>query len=131
MAPREDPLVAEFRKDYARFFRDVMTTELNIWRKFHAEGLPDNLGSYNPSQVMATSHRTAWEMALKYSEMHAPYSARERRGLPDPNLEELELRLYWNAVENIAPSEWRSQFLGKPPPKEKLGGIYGDHSGDH
>lgn len=126
MAQRENPLVAEFRKDYERFFRDGLNVELGVWRRYHEGGFPDKLGSFTPSQVIAQTHRVAWEMALEQSAMHAKYAVRDRQGLPDPDFQQFELSLYWDAIESIAPAEWRAEFLGKPPPKERLGGIYGD-----
>ena len=131
MVQREDPLVAEFRRDYARLFRDAMTMGLGVWRQYHEMGATDRLGYCTPSSVVSQSHRVAWEMALERTDMNARIMARRREGWPDPDFSQLELSLYWDAIQNIAPTEWRSQFLGKPPPGRKRGGGHGDHSGDH
>jgi len=120
VAYRGDPVTAEMRKDYARMFRDLLTSTLNIWRRNHEEGVPDRLGLYNPSQVIAQTHRIAWEQTLEYSVMHRRYASREhqQQQMSDSDLRRLELLVYWDAIETIAPAEWRPQFLGKPPPTE-------------
>lgn len=90
MAQRDDPLVAEFRKDYERFFRDGLNIELGVWRRHHESGLPDTLGSFTPSQVIAQTHRVASDMALEHSAMHAKYAVRVRQGLPYPDFQQFD-----------------------------------------
>lgn len=108
---RQDRVQAKLQSVYLFNFRSCLAWKLDSWREWHREGKEDTWGMFTPHNVLAACHKQAWARASK--DVADAYG---RQVLW--TISEHEQQLFDLAVANVAPAEWRPDFIGKPPPED-------------
>lgn len=117
---KKDRIIAMLTSTYNGCFRFTLDSYLRNWRDLYDNGpQTSRLGTLeithraedrSAEDCLASCHASSWKRAT------AEVSKRYGQVF---GLEPMQYPLYDWAVRNIAPTEWRAEFLGKPIPERR------------